>query len=511
MTRDVPGETIADSAALVTAGYAALRSGDFSNARTKFAAAAELSPRDAAPRHALGVALRRSGDAAAASAAFLDAARLAPAALEPILSASEALLAARDFAAAIEATNRALKIAPGSFQVYGNQAVAYCELGEFQRAEAAFRQAMRLQPDSPWLLRSLSLFFRTQGRADDAIEAARRAVARDFDDAESHHTLALALLSSGHMREGWQEYEWRWKLKNLPTTRIATEKPRLDGASDTSGQTVLVHAEQGIGDTLQFVRYLPELRRRCARVVLWIQEAAYPLLASFPGADRVVWHARDVGPFDAYISTMSLPYVLGLDKIESPTAPYLWPNQQAAAKWQSAFDREPRGPRVRIVWAGNPTHVNDRHRSLSASSFASLVVRYCGQLRFFSLQVGAPDVVGQLRHLPPGSVTDLSPWLTDYAETAGCLAAFDLVVTVDTSVAHLASAMGRPVWLLLPYFSDWRWQHASETTPWYPSMNIYRQNRPGDWDDVFARIATDMANLERPKTDRIVEQPAVHS
>ena len=263
---------------------------------------------------------------------------------------------------------------------------------------------------------------------------------------------------------------------------------RIGDGADLKERTILLHAEQGLGDTIQFIRYASFAASRGARVVVECPATLVDLLQGVEGIDSLVTRGSELPPFDLHCPLLSLPKVHGttLETIPSQEH-YLTPDPQKVAEWAKRIDQP--GPKVGLVWAGSPTHKNDRNRSLGASHLQHLVD--ASGVSFVSLQVGArTSDIATLSD--PEAITDLAPFLTDFSETAAAIANLDLVVCVDTAVAHLAGALGKPVWVMLPYSPDWRWFVERSDSPWYPTMKLYRQERPGAWLPVLDRIRVDL-------------------
>jgi hypothetical protein len=252
------------------------------------------------------------------------------------------------------------------------------------------------------------------------------------------------------------------------------------------GKTILIHSEQGYGDTIQMVRFARTLADRGARVIVETHAVLAPLLGDVGGIAQVIVHGDSLPRFDFHIPMMSLPAACGIASVaDIPAMPTYIVGR--AARAVTLPPREANELRVGLVWAGRPTHKNDRNRSLDAARLAPLAS--IPNVKLFSLQIGATSQ--DIAHLP--GIVDLAPQLTDFAATADVLAQLDLVIAVDTAVAHLAGAMGKDAWVMLPFAPDWRWLLARDTSPWYPSLRLYRQPKIGDWDDVVGRIAADLA------------------
>jgi hypothetical protein len=294
----------------------------------------------------------------------------------------------------------------------------------------------------------------------------------------------------GDLESGFREYEWRWKLKNTPPTRF--DQPVWDG-SELKGRTIMLCREQGMGDMIQFSRYAAMVKDLGGTVIVEAQPELVRLLSTVPGVDKVVTHDAPVPRFDVQIPVLSLPRIFQTtletvpDRVPYVTAPELHNlrlSRPAASKLA-----------VGIVWAGSPTQVYDRRRSCPMDRFLALMG--LADVTFYSLQKG--EAAKQLRLSGAAAlVTDLSGRLNDFADTAAVLDQLDLVIAVDTAVAHLAGALGRPVWILLSYAGDWRCPPGRKDSPWYPTMRLFQQDRPGDWDGVMARVLAALRDFPTP-------------
>jgi len=364
-----------------------------------------------------------------------------------------------------------------------DKGVVHQDRGELAHAEACFRDALRLDPDYAEAHNNLGTILQAHGQPQEALAHYQQALRLRPDYAEANLNQAQALLLIGDFLPGWQGYEWRWKHLRLSPHPFS--QPRWDGAP-LAGGTILLYAEQGLGDTLQFIRYTALVKKRVGTVIVQCQPALIRLLATCPGIDEVIPEEAFPPRFDVHAPLLSLPGIFRttLDSIPADV-PYLQPPQGNSLSANTALDAPSGVLRVGIVWAGRPTHENDPDRSCPVSCFTLL-----GRLRnvaLFSLQKGPrAEELGA-----PGiemSVVDLKDFLGDFADTAAVVARLDLVISVDTAVAHLAGALGKPVWLLLPFAPDWRWLLEREDSPWYPTMRLFRQARPGDWPGVFERV-----------------------
>jgi hypothetical protein len=301
----------------------------------------------------------------------------------------------------------------------------------------------------------------------------------------------LITLASGDLHNGWKLYESRWGVKSLKLLRRFTEIPPWRGVESVNGKVVYLHAEQGYGDTIQFARYCALVSARGAQVLLGVPAALKPLFASLPGVHNLL--GQEAAPaFDFQCSLMSLPLALGteLSTIPAPQR-YLQAGEAAVARWARRLGAASPVARVGLVWSGRPTHSNDLNRSIALEEL--LPVTHC-QRQWISLQreVRASDELC-LKNTP--AILRMGEELTDFADAAALIENLDLVITVDTAVAHLAGALGKPVWILLPYVADWRWLREREDCPWYPSARLFRQTVRGDWASVVKRVVGELHRL----------------
>jgi len=389
-------------------------------------------------------------------------------------------------AEAIGHLRQAISHQPRFPEALNNLALLLRTAGETQEAEVQLRKALAIRPDYAAAWNNLGNLCGELSRIGEAARCYSKAVSIDPEYGEAHTNRALILLLQGDFEQGWREYEWRWKK---PGAEVRTlPQPEWDGSS-IEGKTILLHSEQGAGDTIQFIRYARLLHQQGAKVLVHCHESLRTLLDGMPEVAQVFSGPVNAREFDVHAPLMSLPRLFGtrIDSIPVSTpgeTPYLRPPPGAVPEDLAACAKF----RVGLVWRGNPKHHNDRNRSVALELLQDLVM--IEGARFFSLQLGPTPAEDQW--LRSRAIIDLGPELSNYAATARCLAELDLLITVDTSVAHLAGALGRPVWTLLPACNDWRWLQDREDTPWYPSMRLFRQNGLRNWKPVADRVASDL-------------------
>jgi len=388
---------------------------------------------------------------------------------------------------AIAAYRQCLALDPAFPHARYNLGVALGDAAQYAEAMEHLQAVLATEPERAEAYNSLGYLAGRQRQPHQAVAYYERAIALNPHYAQAHFNLGMTLLQLGDYPRGFAEYEWRWQTGQF--TPFRCPHPRWDGRP-IPDHTLLIHTEQGAGDAIQFARYLPLAAQRCGKLLLVCREELMPLFATLPGiAELRTAGTITVAEFDTYLPLLSLPQVCGTTRTTIPAeVPYV---DVAALRRRKDPMTLPllapsAQPRVGVVWAGSPTYQHDRQRSCALRDFVA-VLQTPG-IAFYSLQKG--DQSQELMQLPPHiHIQDLAPSLHDYGDTALCMDQLDLVITVDTSVAHLAGALGKPVWVLLSAVPDWRWGFAGETTPWYPTMRLFRQPQPGDWAAVMQRVA----------------------
>lgn len=392
---------------------------------------------------------------------------------------------------AIERGGKSIALSPDVAVYPRNMCEIYRGAGRLDEALAMALRAIELAPDDRNGHFNHALIRYERHELDQSVAAADRAIELAPDFAEAHFERAEALLIGGRLAEGWESYEWRFKLKQAEGMLPKTEKPQWDGETLPEGRLLIV-ADQGFGDCIQFARYIPWVAERAPRPTLACSGDLVPILRQIPGVGRIANRWEAAGEFDAYIPLSGLPRLAGTTLETIPALiPYLHPDPARIAAWKSRLDAlTPRGKRrIGLVWAGRPTHKNDRKRSVKLDTFAPLFAR--PDLAIVTVQKG--DQIAQVGgYFGAAPLVNLGPSIHDFTDTLAILQNLDHLVTIDTSVAHLAGASGVPTAVILPFAPDWRWLLDREDTPWYPSLRLYRQQRAYDWSGVVERVAASL-------------------
>jgi len=389
---------------------------------------------------------------------------------------------------------RAIALQPDLAESYNNLGILYKHQGRFDEAVPLYERAIELEPTYPEAYYNLGNVLKEQGRCHEAIVNYRKAITINPDYADAHWNLAHAYLLTGNFQQGWMEYQWRHRVKfDAPLAAHDYPKPRWDGTPFNS-KTLLIYSEQGLGDTLQFVRYLPAVKALGGRVWLETWPPLIDLFRHQEGIDRLLETTTEPIPstdFDLCASIMDLPALLNTTQTTIPhRIPYLRVDAKSLAYWQQQITWA--DLKVGVVWAGSPSHGNDHNRSCSLSLFEPLLA--IPGIQWFSLQKG--PAAAELHHLKaPQVIRPIAEHFSNWMDTACAVQCMDLIISVDTAVAHLAGALGRPTWVLLPFAPDWRWMLERQDSPWYPTMHLFRQSRPADWAGIFADIKDQLSNI----------------
>jgi len=395
------------------------------------------------------------------------------------------------FMDALASFDRAIALRPDYDEAQVNRAATLYHLGRFVEARAVAEALVRRLPEDPALASGHAMTLQWCGELDAAMKEYSRAIALDPNDATAHPNRAMLTMYLGDLPGGYREYEWRWRQRAGLDSGREHLRPLWLGETEISGKTLLLYYEQGLGDTLQFCRYAILAARAGARVILEVQEPLARLMTTLPFVDRIVTGDEPLPDHDLRCPMVSLPLAFDTTLETVPAEiPYLSADPADVAVWRNRLRAVP-GLRVGVVWAGNSRFgsaelmATDQRRSMPLHTLAPLAsVAGCS---FVSLQAGPP--AGQATSPPAGMILyDHTDLLGDFADTAALIETLDLVISVDTSVAHLAGAMGKPVWLLNRFDSCWRWLPHRDDSPWYPTMRLFHQTTPGNWDNVARRV-----------------------
>jgi tetratricopeptide (TPR) repeat protein len=443
---------------------------------------------DFAPSHNnLANLLSDAGQLAEAIPAYLRALNLQPNSADLLSNLGNALRAAGQREPAMECYARALSLRPDHVKTHNNVGNALCEMGQWSAAVESYERALAIDPNFAETLNNLGTALEEQGHRDRAMALYQRALQLSPNSISAPWNIALLQLLRGDYENGWPGYEHRWRQKKQCLSFRNFPQPLLSLELLRPGMKVLLHAEQGFGDAIQFCRYAGRVAALDAEVIVECPPPLVRLFTTLRGVARIIPHGTPLPEFDLQCPFMSLPMVFS-SRLEDVGAfvPYLAPDPNDVANWEKRFTDEPQAMRVGLVWAGSGKHQKDRDRSLNLSAFSGLTD--ISGVRLYSLQLG--EKCTQAKSPPAGmQLIDWTAHLRDFADTAAMISQLDLVIAVDTAVAHLAGAMGKPVWILIPFQPDWRWLLDRTDSPWYASARLFRQTAPGQWDQPLAEFA----------------------
>jgi Flp pilus assembly protein TadD len=446
----------------------------------------------------LGHAYRAAGRLDDATASIGRALQLQPNFAPAHKNLGVVLIEQGKFDEAVASCQRAIDLNPGDAEAYTNLGGALWNQGRLDEAVTSLTRAIQLRPDLADAHSNLGTVRRTQGRALEAITSFEQTLRLEPNHVDAHWNLSMALLASGDFERGWREYEWRWKRREMPPRLFP--QPRWDGSS-LEGRTILLCSEQGLGDMIQFIRYAAVLKEQGARVLVSCQKPLLGLFADCPGIDQVCARNEEPAGFDVWSPLLSVPGLVGTTLETIPaTVPYLFARPERVEHWRRYLSRLD-AFKVGICWQGSQVYRADRYRSIPLTEFAPLAA--LEGVHLFSLQKGTG--VDQLREVDLGvPVLDFGGTLdarSPFVDTAAVIRNLDLVISADTAIAHLAGALGVPVWTAIPMIrTEWRWLLDREDTPWYPTMRLFRQSAPNDWSAVFARMAGELRALVDQKS-----------
>ena len=457
-----------------------------------FERALELLPDYAEAYGNRGLALQHAGRDEEALASFDRALELSPDSGTVHGNRGKSLLRIGRLDEAFASLDRALGANPDSAEVLNYRGLALQDVGRFQEALHCFDQALELQQAHPGALTNRGNVLRNLNRNAEALDSYDAALLRESSDASTHLNASLCRLLLGDFARGWEEFEWRWQTAQYRDVKPNFVQPLWLGTDALQGTTILLHSEQGLGDTIQFCRYARLVAAQGAQVLLQVQPVLKPALIALEGVSQVLARGEPLPPFDCHCPLMSLPLAFNTDLGSIPARPrYLDCDAAQLARWAARCGDATR-PRIGLAWSGNADFANDRNRSIALEVLVKLVSE---QAQFFSLQreVRPADQLVLDAHK---QIVHFGDELHDFSDTAALAENMDLVISVDTAVAHLAGALGKPVWILLPLNADWRWLLNRADSPWYPSARLFRQSRLGDWGEVIDRLSRELGVLQ---------------
>lgn len=480
------------SGALLLAALLALQRGDAARAADLTSQAIALNPNDAQAFNVLSAAQIKLREYKNAEINAARAAALKPALVDAHCNRATALNELKRYTEALESWDRALALKSDLLAAHIARADVLEALGRHQEALPSFNRAIAIAPSARHY-NARAVAQANAGVLDAALKDYDAAIACEPDFAPAHMNRGVALLQLGRLKEGWQGYEWRWRNPHLTLPDRAFAQPQWAG-EDIAGKTILLHNEQGFGDALQFCRYIPLVAARGARVVLEVQKSLVSLLAPFEGVAEIVTRGAALPAFDVHCPLLSLPHAFGTTLESIPAKPrYISPDSAKVAKWRALLSASTR-PRIGLAWSGNPAQSNDANRSIPLAGFLAALPE---GFDYVSLQkdVNAADKSVLLSR---PDIHHFGAELADFSETAALTELMDEVVTVCTSAAHLAGALGKSTRVLLCFNPCWRWLLGRDDSPWYPSLRLYRQDRPRDWAPVLERVRRDLCQRLTP-------------
>jgi Tfp pilus assembly protein PilF len=453
-----------------------------------FELALQLRPGDPDVMNNRGIALQQLGRLQEAAVALEQSLGRGPHAPRTLMNLGVVRHDQQRYGDALAAFDAALQLAADDADVLLNRANTLFELGRFQDALAELRALRESRPGDSGIAMNLANMLRDMQRQEEALSTYQGALSRDPEDADLHWNYSLCLLALGDFERGWPEYEWRWRARQLGKVERQLDVPKWLGSPALAGKTILLHAEQGLGDTLQMVRYAALVAAQGAQVVLQVQRPLLPLMDGLAGVSRLCDMEAEVPPVDFHCPLFSLPLALGtrLNTVPAPPA-YLAPDAARVARWRPVV-RDGDRAQVGLAWSGNPDFPGNTKRSVSLGALLDALPR---GPRYWCLLKDVPPA--DLPLVQAGRIHCFEE--NGFADTAAQISLLDGVVAVDTSLAHLACALGQRTWILLSHAADFRWLRAREDSPWYPGARLLRQARPGDWSLPLQQLASDLAAL----------------
>ena len=471
-------------------GNTLIMKGQLDEAINCYKKAIQYNPNFAAAYNNLGNAFQEQKRYNEAMTHYQIALQISPDLADAHLNIGNLYLEKGQYNEAITYYQETLKLNPSQFDAYLHLGTVFQKQGKLDEAITCYQKAIKLNPKFAGNYYNLGIAFQDKRLLDEAFGAYRKTIELDPDFAEAHFSISWLNLLLGNFKEGWKGYEWRWKLKEAYKRNLS--QLMWDG-SDIKGCVILLHAEQGFGDTIQFIRYAPLVAQRGAKVIVECQKELTPLLKNTEGVYQIVSYGEQLPDFDIQCPLLSLPLVFNTTLESIPAKiPYISPAPLSVEKWKERIKNDKEKITIGLVWAGSTTTRKEGYYSCSLEAFAPFV--HLNNITLYSLQKG--QVSEQVARLPNGmKLIDYTEEIHDFSDTAAFIQNLDLIISVDTAVAHLAGALGKPVWTLLRFSPEWRWMLDRMDSPWYPTMRLFRQPAPGDWGSVVEKIFNELQTL----------------
>jgi tetratricopeptide (TPR) repeat protein len=484
-----------DMDSLFNLGNLYRESGQLENSIESYREASALNPSHPGVLTNWGLALERLGRYDEAETNYRNAQRVAPDYIEAWHSLGNLYRSKNRFSDALEIFRQAQEKEPLNAETFFNIGTIHLLKFEYTRAIEFFQRAVELKPSFEKAIINLGLCLYQTKEVHRAIEVYRRGIVLCGDSPELHWGYANALLLSGDMAEGWKEYEWRFRTNDKVNPLRQFSAPRWGGDESIKGKTIFIYTEQGFGDAIQFIRYVPLLVDRGAKVVVECQPALADLFKSVRGLSSVVCKGDPLPQFDTFSPLLSLPMCFGTTPETIPgTVPFVSVSDRLRAKWKHKLAASSSKLKAGLVWTGSIAHLNDRNRSCPVESLKPLLmlsnVQYVLVQRLEKIDLTMNQLFGS-------RIVDYSSEMADFSDATALMVNMDVIITVDTAAAHLAGALGLPVWLMLPFAPDWRWMLDRDDSPWYPTMRLFRQGNIGDWDGVIARVVEELRGFKK--------------
>jgi tetratricopeptide (TPR) repeat protein len=478
--------------ALCNRGFGLHELNRFDEALTSYDGALALRPHYAEALSNRGLTLHKLKRFDEALASYDRALMLRPDYAEALSNRGMALRELNRFADALKSYDRALAVRPEFAKALSNRGNVLHELNRFDEALTSFDSALEVDPEYAEALANRAVALHSLRRFEEALSDFDHALKLRPTDADTHYNEALCRLLIGDFERGWEKSEWRWETEHTRDKKRNFAQPLWLGSGDLADKTILLHGEQGFGDIIQFCRYVPLIAERAGHVILEIPDPLRDLMTTLPNAVQVISRGQPLPYFDLHCPLLSLPLAVRTELSSIPSiCPYLHASQQGVLRWRARLGPRTQ-PRIGLVWSGRPTHKNDRNRSVKLRALLPLLE---SDRVFVSLQRDLrPEDEAILQEHK--NVVHFGHELRDFSDTAALISNLDVVISVDTSVAHLAGSLAKPVWILLPFVPDWRWLLDREDTPWYPTARLFRQDHSRVWDGVIERVQEALRSFE---------------